>query len=153
MIRRQSPRRAGAHHLRRRQRQRERRASCHASHSRACSAPRPGGSTNTTSIMHNKFVVIDAENSNPSIPMGVDGLDELDPGRSSATDRNNVIDHCRTRPWPACTPWSLRKCGVQQHRARPAPSLFGSRKTDNTPHFSAHWRQARSSRGSRPPTT
>ncbi|MFC7669725.1 phospholipase D-like domain-containing protein [Hymenobacter humi] len=91
-----------------------------------------GGTTNTTSIMHNKFVVIDANSTNPNVPMVWTGSTNWTPAQLS-TDRNNVItvqDQSLARVytmefdemWGSAT-------------TTPGTSLFGSRKTDNTPHY------------------
>jgi hypothetical protein len=91
-----------------------------------------GGITNTTSIMHNKFVVIDANATNPNQPMVWTGSTNWTAAQLS-TDRNNVVtvqDQSLARiytmkfeeMWGSST-------------ATPGTSLFGSRKIDNTPHY------------------
>ena len=91
-----------------------------------------GGTANTTSIMHNKFVVIDANSTNPNLPMVWTGSTNWT-GAQLSTDRNNVVtvqDQSLARVytlefeemWGSST-------------ATPGTSLFGSRKTDNTPHY------------------
>ena len=89
-----------------------------------------GGTANTTSIMHNKFVVIDAATTNRALVWT--GSTNWTPAQLSS-DRNNVVtvqDQSLARVytmefeemWGSAT-------------ATPGTSLFGSRKTDNTPHF------------------
>jgi phosphatidylserine/phosphatidylglycerophosphate/cardiolipin synthase-like enzyme len=94
--------------------------------------PRPAnGSISTSSIMHNKFVIIDCENTNANIPWVWTGSMNWTAAQLSS-DRNNVIaiqDQALARVykvefeemWGSAT-------------AAPGVSLFGSRKTDNTPH-------------------
>ncbi|MBJ6110303.1 T9SS type A sorting domain-containing protein [Hymenobacter sp. BT523] len=85
-----------------------------------------------SSIMHNKFVVIDANNTNPNVPMVWTGSTNWT-GAQLSTDRNNVVtvqDQSLARVytlefnemWGSAT-------------ATPGTPLFGSRKTDNTPHY------------------
>ncbi|MDO7846302.1 phospholipase D-like domain-containing protein [Hymenobacter sp. M29] len=85
-----------------------------------------------SSIMHNKFVVIDANSTNPNVPMVWTGSTNWTPAQLS-TDRNNVVtvqDQSLARVytlefnemWGSTT-------------ATPGTALFGSRKTDNTPHY------------------
>lgn len=91
-----------------------------------------GGTTNTTSIMHNKFVVMDANAANPNQPLVWTGSTNWTPAQLSS-DRNNVVtvqDQSLARVytmefeemWGSAT-------------ATAGTSLFGSRKTDNTPHY------------------
>ena len=93
--------------------------------------PAQPGSTGT-SIMHNKFVVIDANSTNPNQPMVWTGSTNWTPAQLS-TDRNNVVtvqDQSLARVytmefnemWGSAT-------------ATAGTTLFGSRKTDNTPHY------------------
>lgn len=91
-----------------------------------------GGAANTTSIMHNKFVVIDANSTNPNIPMVWTGSTNWTPAQLS-TDRNNVI---------TIQDQSLAQVYTMEFEEMwgsatitPGTSLFGSRKTDNTPHY------------------
>ncbi len=95
--------------------------------------PRPNafGTTNTSSIMHNKFVVIDANDANPNIPWVWTGSMNWTSAQLS-TDRNNVI---------AVQDQSLARVYTIEFEemwgsatATPGTPLFGSRKTDNTPH-------------------
>ncbi|MDB5233054.1 MAG: hypothetical protein JWR44_47 [Hymenobacter sp.] len=85
-----------------------------------------------SSIMHNKFVVIDANNTNPNRPMVWTGSTNWTAAQLSS-DRNNVVtiqDQSLARVytvefnemWGSAT-------------ATPGTPLFGSRKTDNTPHY------------------
>ena len=93
--------------------------------------PAQAGSSGS-SIMHNKFVVIDANNTNPNVPMVWTGSTNWTPAQLS-TDRNNVVtvqDQSLARVytmefnemWGSAT-------------ATAGTPLFGSRKTDNTPHY------------------
>ena len=94
---------------------------------------RPAGSTtNTTSIMHNKFVVIDANSTNPDLPMVWTGSTNWT-GAQLSTDRNNVV---------TVQDQSLARVYTMEFEEMwgsstitPGTSLFGSRKTDNTPHY------------------
>ncbi|WP_310397933.1 phospholipase D-like domain-containing protein [Hymenobacter sp.] len=89
-----------------------------------------GAAVNTTSIMHNKFVVIDAASTARALVWT--GSTNWTPGQL-ATDPNNVVtvqDQSLARVytmefeemWGSAT-------------ATPGTPLFGSRKTDNTPHY------------------
>lgn len=85
-----------------------------------------------SSIMHNKFVIIDAENSNPNIPWVWTGSMNWTTAQL-ATDRNNVIalqDQALARVY---TVEFEEMWGSKTDVA--GTILFGSRKTDNTPHF------------------
>ena len=93
--------------------------------------PNTAGST-TSSIMHNKFVIIDAENTDPNIPWVWTGSTNWTPAQLN-TDRNNVIaiqDQALARVYAVEFEemWGSRT-------ATPGTALFGSRKTDNTPHI------------------
>ena len=93
--------------------------------------PNTAGST-TSAIMHNKFVIIDAENTNPNIPWVWTGSTNWTPGQLNI-DRNNVIaiqDQALARVYAVEFEemWGSRT-------ATPGVALFGSRKTDNTPHI------------------
>ena len=84
-----------------------------------------------TAIMHNKFVIIDAEDPNPNVPWVWTGSMNWTSGQLS-TDPNNVIavqDQGLARVYTVEFEemWGSRT-------ATPGVSLFGSRKTDNTPH-------------------
>ena len=90
----------------------------------------PGSSG--SSIMHNKFVIIDAESTDPNIPWVWTGSMNWTPAQL-ATDRNNVIalqDQALARVYTVEFEemWGSRT-------AVAGAILFGSRKTDNTPHF------------------
>ena len=90
----------------------------------------PGSSG--SSIMHNKFVIIDAESTNPNIPWVWTGSMNWTPAQL-ATDRNNVIvlqDQALARVY---TVEFEEMWGSRTDVA--GTILFGSRKTDNTPHF------------------
>ena len=85
-----------------------------------------------SSIMHNKFVIIDAENTNPNIPWVWTGSMNWTPAQL-ASDRNNVIalqDQALARVY---TVEFEEMWGSKTDVA--GTILFGSRKTDNTPHF------------------
>ena len=91
-----------------------------------------GGTANTTSIMHNKFVVIDANSTNPNVPMVWTGSTNWTPAQLS-TDRNNVVtvqDQSLARVYTMEFDEMWGSSTVT-----PGNSLFGSRKTDNTPHY------------------
>lgn len=95
-------------------------------------APRPAqpGSSGS-SIMHNKFVIIDAENANPNVPWVWTGSMNWTSAQL-ASDPNNVIaiqDQGLARVYTVEFEemWGSRT-------ATPGTTLFGSRKTDNTPH-------------------
>ena len=84
-----------------------------------------------SAIMHNKFVIIDAEDSNPNIPWVWTGSMNWT-GAQLATDRNNVIalqDQALARVY---TVEFEEMWGSKTDVA--GTTLFGSRKTDNTPH-------------------
>ncbi|GAB3739565.1 hypothetical protein GCM10027594_19740 [Hymenobacter agri] len=90
----------------------------------------PGSSG--SSIMHNKFVIIDAESTNPNVPWVWTGSMNWTPAQL-ATDRNNVIaiqDQALARVY---TVEFEEMWGSKTDIA--GTTLFGSRKTDNTPHF------------------
>ena len=90
----------------------------------------PGSSG--SSIMHNKFVIIDAESTNPNIPWVWTGSMNWT-GAQLATDRNNVIalqDQALARVY---TVEFEEMWGSRTDVA--GTTLFGSRKTDNTPHL------------------
>ncbi len=90
----------------------------------------PGSSG--SSIMHNKFVIIDAENTNPNIPWVWTGSMNWTQAQL-ITDRNNVIalqDQALARVY---TVEFEEMWGSRTDVA--GTILFGSRKTDNTPHF------------------
>ena len=85
-----------------------------------------------SSIMHNKFVIIDAESPTPNVPWVWTGSMNWTPAQLS-TDANNVIaiqDQALARVYTAefNEMWG-------SNTATPGTILFGSRKTDNTPHF------------------
>ena len=89
-----------------------------------------GGTLNTTSIMHNKYVVIDAAST--ARAMVWTGSTNWTTGQLS-TDPNNSI---------AVQDQSLARVYTMEFEemwgsstATPGTALFGSRKTDNTPHY------------------
>ena len=93
--------------------------------------PAQAGSSGSA-IMHNKFVVIDANSTTPNQPMVWTGSTNWT-GAQLSTDRNNVVtiqDQSLARVytlefeemWGSST-------------ATAGTNLFGSRKTDNTPHY------------------
>jgi len=93
--------------------------------------PAQPGSTGS-SIMHNKFVVIDANAANPNQPMVWTGSTNWTPAQLSS-DRNNVVtvqDQSLARVY---TIEFEEMWGSAS--ATPGTALFGSRKTDNTPHY------------------
>ena len=93
--------------------------------------PAQAGSTGSA-IMHNKFVVIDAESTNPNIPWVWTGSMNWT-GAQLASDRNNVIalqDQALARVY---TVEFEEMWGSRTDVA--GTTLFGSRKTDNTPHI------------------
>ena len=93
--------------------------------------PVQAGSTGS-SIMHNKFVIIDAESTSPNIPWVWTGSMNWTPAQL-ATDRNNVIaiqDQSLARVY---TVEFEEMWGSRTDVA--GTILFGSRKTDNTPHM------------------
>ena len=90
----------------------------------------PGSSG--SSIMHNKFVIIDAENANANIPWVWTGSMNWT-GAQLASDRNNVI---------AIQDQALARVYAVEFNEMwgsttdvPGTIIFGSRKTDNTPHI------------------
>ena len=90
------------------------------------------GGTQTSSIMHNKFVIIDANAALPSQSWVWTGSTNWTPGQL-ATDPNNVI-HVQDQ--------SLARTYVLEFEEmwggsgpQPGSTRFGSRKTDNTPHY------------------
>ena len=92
--------------------------------------PAQPGSTGS-SIMHNKFVIIDAESTNPNVPWVWTGSMNWT-GAQLATDRNNVIalqDQALARVYAV----EFNEMWGSQ-TATPGTILFGSRKSDNTPH-------------------
>ncbi|MFD2720585.1 phospholipase D-like domain-containing protein [Hymenobacter monticola] len=98
---------------------------------RRVSRPNTAGST-TSSIMHNKFVIVDANSTNPNVPWVWTGSMNWT-GAQLGTDANNVI---------AIQDQSLARVYTVEfeemwgsNTATPGTSTFGSRKTDNTPHF------------------
>ncbi|GAB3868783.1 hypothetical protein GCM10028824_14620 [Hymenobacter segetis] len=98
---------------------------------RRISRPNTAGST-TSSIMHNKFVIVDANSTNPNVPWVWTGSMNWTAAQLT-TDRNNVI---------AIQDQSLARVYTIEfeemwgsNTATPGTSTFGSRKTDNTPHF------------------
>ena len=100
----------------------------------AASIPRvfrpAGGTLNTTSIMHNKFVVIDAAST--ARAMVWTGSTNWTPAQLSS-DRNNVVtvqDQSLARVYTIEFEEMWGGAGLM-----PGTSLFGSRKTDNTPHY------------------
>ncbi|NVO31694.1 phospholipase D-like domain-containing protein [Hymenobacter lapidiphilus] len=81
-------------------------------------------------IMHNKFVVIDANSTEPNQPWVWTGSTNWTPAQLS-TDRNNSI---------AVQDQSLARTYTVEFNemwggGTQATALFGSRKTDNTPHY------------------
>ena len=89
-----------------------------------------GGTLNTTSIMHNKFVVIDAASTARALVWT--GSTNWTGGQL-ATDPNNVVtvrDESLARVY---TMEFEEMWGSST--ATPGTALFGSRKTDNTPHY------------------
>ncbi|WP_426491730.1 phospholipase D-like domain-containing protein [Hymenobacter sp. 102] len=91
--------------------------------------PRIGRQTQQN-IMHNKFVVIDAEATNPNVPWVWTGSTNWTPAQLS-TDRNNAIavqDQALARTYTI--EFNEMWGGGTQATAR-----FGSAKTDNTPHY------------------
>jgi phosphatidylserine/phosphatidylglycerophosphate/cardiolipin synthase-like enzyme len=94
------------------------------------SRPNTLGST-TSAIMHNKFVIIDAEDTNPNVPWVWTGSMNWTSAQL-ATDANNVIavqDQALARVYTVEFEemWGSKT-------TTPGTALFGSRKTDNTPH-------------------
>ena len=93
--------------------------------------PAQAGSSGS-SIMHNKFVIIDAESTNPNIPWVWTGSMNWT-GAQLATDRNNVIalqDQALARVYTL----EFNEMWGSQTDV-PGTIIFGSRKTDNTPHI------------------
>jgi hypothetical protein len=98
---------------------------------RRISRPNTAGST-TSSIMHNKFVIVDANSTNPNVPWVWTGSMNWTSAQLT-TDANNVI---------AIQDQSLARVYTVEfeemwgsNTATPGTAVFGSRKTDNTPHF------------------
>ena len=98
---------------------------------RRISRPNTAGST-TSSIMHNKFVIVDANSTNPNVPWVWTGSMNWT-GAQLATDANNVI---------AIQDQGLARVYTVEfeemwgsNTATPGTATFGSRKSDNTPHF------------------
>lgn len=98
---------------------------------RRISRPNTAGST-TSSIMHNKFVIIDANSVNANVPWVWTGSMNWTAAQLT-TDANNVI---------AVQDQSLARVYTVEFEemwgsstATPGTAIFGSRKTDNTPHF------------------
>ncbi|MDB5270975.1 MAG: hypothetical protein JWP58_4015 [Hymenobacter sp.] len=98
---------------------------------RRIARPNTAGST-TSSIMHNKFVIVDANSTNPNVPWVWTGSMNWTAAQL-ATDANNVI---------AVQDQSLARVYTIEfeemwgsNTATPGTSAFGSRKSDNTPHF------------------
>ena len=99
-------------------------------------AARPA-QTNTTGsqirgIMHNKFVVIDANSTDPNRPWVWTGSTNWTPGQL-ASDPNNVItvqDQSLARTYLLEFEEMWGGSALQ-----PGSTRFGSRKTDNTPHY------------------
>ena len=90
-----------------------------------------------SAIMHNKFVIIDAESTNPNVPWVWTGSMNWTPAQL-ATDRNNVIaiqDQALARVY---TVEFEEMWGSRTDVA--GTILFGSRKTDNTPSLPDDWR-------------
>ena len=93
--------------------------------------PAQAGSTGS-SIMHNKFVVIDANSTSPNQPMVWTGSTNWTPAQLSS-DRNNVV---------TIQDQSLARVYTMEfeemwgsNTAMAGTPLFGSRKADNTPHY------------------
>ena len=98
---------------------------------RKIARPNTAGSA-TSSIMHNKFVIVDANSTNPNVPWVWTGSMNWTAAQLS-TDANNVI---------AVQDQSLARVYTVEFEemwgsgtATPGTITFGSRKTDNTPHF------------------
>ena len=98
---------------------------------RKIARPNTAGTT-TSSIMHNKFVIVDANSPNANVPWVWTGSMNWTAAQL-ATDANNVI---------AIQDQSLARVYTIEFEemwgsatATPGTSTFGSRKTDNTPHF------------------
>ncbi|KAA9327521.1 T9SS type A sorting domain-containing protein [Hymenobacter busanensis] len=88
------------------------------------------GRTTTQNIMHNKFVVIDANSTNPNQPWVWTGSTNWTSAQLS-TDRNNAIliqDQSLARVYSM-------EFNEMWGGGTQATALFGSRKTDNTPHY------------------
>ncbi|WBA43391.1 phospholipase D-like domain-containing protein [Hymenobacter canadensis] len=83
-------------------------------------------------IMHNKFVIIDAENTNPNVPWVWTGSTNWTQAQLS-TDRNNAIviqDQALARVYKMEFEEMWGGSGAAAGAVK-----FGSRKTDNTPHY------------------
>ncbi|UOQ77539.1 phospholipase D-like domain-containing protein [Hymenobacter sp. 5516J-16] len=91
--------------------------------------PRLGRQTQQN-IMHNKFVVIDAEDANVNVPWVWSGSTNWTPAQLS-TDRNNAIaiqDQALARTYTL-------EFNEMWGSGTLATARFGSAKTDNTPHY------------------
>ncbi|GAB2786718.1 phosphatidylserine/phosphatidylglycerophosphate/cardiolipin synthase-like enzyme [Hymenobacter luteus] len=91
--------------------------------------PRIGRQTQQN-IMHNKFVVIDAEDSNPNVPWVWTGSTNWTPAQLNQ-DRNNAIaiqDQVLARTYTL-------EFNEMWGGGTTATARFGSAKTDNTPHY------------------
>lgn len=89
-----------------------------------------GGTVNTSSIMHNKFVIIDAATTNRA--MVWTGSTNWTPGQLNG-DPNNAITVQDQSLAIVYTMEFEEMWG--SNTTTPGTSLFGSRKTDNTPHY------------------
>ncbi|QNH63767.1 phospholipase D-like domain-containing protein [Hymenobacter sediminicola] len=90
------------------------------------------GSGTIQGIMHNKFVIIDAEDANPNVPWVWTGSTNWTQAQLS-TDRNNVIvvqDQALARVYKMEFEEMWGGSGATTGAVK-----FGSRKTDNTPHY------------------
>jgi len=93
------------------------------------SIPRIGRAT-TQNIMHNKFVIIDANSTNPNVPWVWTGSTNWTSAQLS-TDRNNAIvvqDQALARVYTI-------EMNEMWGGGTQATAVFGSLKTDNTPHY------------------
>ncbi|OGX88164.1 phospholipase D-like domain-containing protein [Hymenobacter glacialis] len=91
-----------------------------------------GGTANTTSIMHNKFVVIDANSTNPNVPVVWTGSTNWTANQLNS-DRNNSI---AVQDQSLALVYTIEFDEMWgSSTTTPGTSLFGSRKTDNTPHY------------------
>ncbi|RYU81228.1 phospholipase D-like domain-containing protein [Hymenobacter persicinus] len=91
--------------------------------------PRIGRNT-TQNIMHNKFVIIDANSTNPNVPWVWTGSTNWTAAQLS-TDRNNAIavqDQSLARVYTI-------EMNEMWGGGTTATAVFGSLKTDNTPHY------------------
>ena len=83
-------------------------------------------------IMHNKFVIIDAESTDPNVPWVWTGSTNWT-GAQLSTDRNNVVvvqDQALARVYKMEFEEMWGGSGATTGAVK-----FGSRKTDNTPHY------------------